>query len=156
MFQLQPEETFCKQMSKAAKKLVSVLATSTSMTSTREEAPERVFCIHYPIQFKDTDKTLVQALIDSGSKVNAIHPSFAKQLGLFIRLTDIEAPKIDGSTLDTYGMVVTGFSVVDKANRVKFFEETFLVANVSLEVVFERPFLTLSNADIDFSDRKLC
>ena len=53
------------------------------------------------------------------------------------------------------GMVVAAFSVVDKANRVKFFEETFLVANVSPEVVFGMPFFTLSGADVDFSGREL-
>ena len=43
----------------------------------------------------------------------------------------------------------------DKANRIRFFEETFLVANVSREVVLGMPFLTLSGADIDFSGREL-
>ena len=77
--------------------------------------------------------------------------------------------------LDTYGMVVAAFSVKDKANRVRFFEETFLVANVSPEVVLGMPFLeetflvanvspevvlgmpflTLSGADVDFSGREL-
>ena len=52
-------------------------------------------------------------------------------------------------------MVVTAFSVVDKANRVKFFEEIFLVANVSLEVVLGMPFLTLSNANVDFLGQDL-
>ena len=52
-------------------------------------------------------------------------------------------------------MIVTAFSVTEKANRVRFFEETFLVVNVSLEVVFGMPFLTLSGADINFSGRKL-
>ena len=52
-------------------------------------------------------------------------------------------------------MVVAAFSIENKANRVKFFEETFLVANVSPEVVIGMPFLTLSNADIDFSGREL-
>ena len=47
-------------------------------------------------------------------------------------------------------MVVTAFSVVDKANREKFFEETFLVANVSPKVVFGMLFLTLSGTNIDF------
>ena len=144
-------------MSRAsAKKLVSVSATSTSVTGAREEALERVPCIHYPVQFKkDTSKAQVQALIDSGSEVNAIHPTFAKQLGLPIRPTDVGAQKIDGTTLDTHGMVVAAFSVEDKANRVRFFEETFLVANVSPEVVLGMPFLTLSNADVDFSGRDL-
>ena len=47
-------------------------------------------------------------------------------------------------------MVAATFSVVDKANRVRFVKEIFLVANVSLEVVFEIAFLTLSNTDVDF------
>ena len=62
------------------------------MTGAKEEALERVFYIHYLVQFKkDADKTLVQALIDLKSEVNAIYPSFAKQLGLPIRPTDVGA-----------------------------------------------------------------
>ena len=57
--------------------------------------------------------------------------------------------------LNTYRIVITAFSVTDKANRVRFFEETFLVANISLEVIFRMFFLTLSGADIDFLDQKL-
>ena len=45
--------------------------------------------------------------------------------------------------------------MTDKANQVRFFEETFLVANVSPEVVFGRHFLTLSSANIDFLNREL-
>ena len=137
------------------KKLVSILATSTSITGAREEALERVSCIHYLVQFKGTNKTQVQALINSGNEVNSIQPIFVKELGLPIRPADIGAQKIDGITLDTYGMVVVAFSMTDKANRVRFFEETFLVANISLEVVFEMLFLTLSGADVDFLDREL-
>ena len=140
-------------MSGAAKKLVSVLATSTSVTGAREKALERVPCIHYLVQFKDTDRAPVQALIDSGSEVNAIYPSFIKQLGLSIRPTNVRAQKIDGTTLDTHRIVVATFSVEDKANQVRFFEETFLVANISPEVVLGISFLTLSNANVDFSGR---
>ena len=125
------------------------------MTSARKEALECVSYIYYPVQFKDTSKAQVQALINSGSEVNAIHPTFAKWLGLFIIPTNIGAQKIDSIMLDTYRMVVAVFSVVDKANRVKFFEKTFLVANISLEVVLAMPFLTLSGADIDFSGQEL-
>ena len=58
----------------------------------------------------------MQALIDMGSEVNTIHPSFVKQLGLSIRPTDVGAHKIDGTILNTHGMVVAAFSVVAKAN----------------------------------------
>ena len=120
-----------------------------SMTGAREEALECVSYIHYPVQFKK-NKTLVQALIDVESEVNAMHLSFAKQLDLPIRPTDVGAQKIAGTTLNTSRMVVATFLVVDKANQIRFFKETFLVANVNPKVVLEMLFLTLSNVDIDF------
>ena len=43
----------------------------------------------------------------------------------------------------------------DKENRVRFFEETFLMANVSPEVVLGMSFLTFSSADVDFLDWEL-
>ena len=57
--------------------------------------------------------------------------------------------------LDTYGMIVAAFSVMNKANRVRFFEKTFLVANINPEVVLGMLFLTLSGADVDFSGWEL-
>ena len=48
------------------------------MINASEEALERVPYIHYPVQFSDMSETQVQALINLGSKVNAIHPTFAK------------------------------------------------------------------------------
>ena len=97
----------------------------------------------------------MQTLIDLESKINAMHPSLIKQLGFSIRPTDVRAQKIDGTTLDTNGMVVAVFSVVDRANQVRFFEKTFLVANVSPEVVYGMSFITLSSTDIDFSGWEL-
>ena len=95
------------------------------------------------------------ALFDSGNEVNAIHPTLTRKLRLPIRLTDIEAQKITGTMLDIFEIVVSAFSVTDKANGVRFFEETFLVANVSPKVVFGIPFLTLSGTDVDFLGREL-
>ena len=64
-----------------AKKLVSVSATSASVTGANKEAQEvildRVPCIHYPVQFQK-DKEVIKALIDSGSKVNAMTPAYTK------------------------------------------------------------------------------
>ena len=56
---------------------------------------------------------------------------------------------------ENYRIIVTTFLVVDKANRVRFFEKTFLVANVSPEIVLGMPFFTLSGIDIDFLGREL-
>ena len=45
------------------------------------------------------------------------------------------------------------FSVTDQTNRVTFFEKTFLMGNISPDVVFWMPFFILSDADVDFLKR---
>ena len=90
-----------------------------------------------------------------GSKINAIHLTFAKKLGLLIKSTDVGAQKIDNTTLDIFEIIVAAFSVTDKANQVRFFKETFLVANVSPKVVIRIPFLTSSSVNVDFLGREL-
>lgn len=52
-------------------------------------------------------------------------------------------------------MVVAAFSVSDQIEKIKFFEEIFLLVNISLNVVFRMLFFTLNNADIDFLRREL-
>ena len=71
---------------------------------------KRVSCIQYLIQFRK-DKDNIQALLDSGSKVNAMNPAYAKKLGFRVRQTDVGAQKIDGSHLNTFRMVIAGFSL---------------------------------------------
>lgn len=50
-----------------------VSATSTLMTEKKTEELEQVLFIWYPFTFKDW----TEALLDSGSKVNAINQTFA-------------------------------------------------------------------------------
>ena len=115
---------------------------------------ERVPCIHYPLRFRK-DTAGVRALIDSGSEVNAMSPAYASKLGLRVRHTDVGAQKIDGSTLQTFGMVLANFRMEDKLGRTRFFQETFLLADISAEVVLGMPFLTFSNADVQFVEKEL-
>ena len=141
---------------------------STSVTKDSEEAIlvsakelEQIIYIQYLITFPGSvtqdDSVLdsMSALLDLSSKINAIHPVFAERLGLVIQTTNVSTQKIDGTTLETYRMVIAVFSVSDQANKVRFFKEIFLVANVSLDVVLEMLFLTLSGANINFPKREL-
>ena len=135
---------------------MSVSATSTSVTGIREESIPlaRVPCIHYPVQFRK-DPNGTQALLDSGSEVNAMNPAYASKLGLRAQRNNIGAQKIDSSTFETFGMVLASFQVEDKLGRLRFFQETFLLADISTGVVLGMPFLTLSNADVQFIEKEL-
>ena len=84
-----------------------------------------------------------------------MHPAFAERLGLVIWTTNVGAQKIDGTTLKTYEMMVAAFSMTDQADRVRFFEKTFLVVNVSPDIVLGMPFLTLSGANVNFLKKEL-
>ena len=97
----------------------------------------------------------MSALINLGSKVNAMHLIYAKKLGLNIRKTDVKTQKIDSTTLKTFRMVIAAFLVHDRARKVGFFEKTFLLADISMDVALEMPFFNLSNANIWFTYRKL-
>ena len=84
-----------------------------------------------------------------------MYPIFIEKLDLIIQSINIIAQKIDGTTFKIYKMIVAVFLIINQVNRVKFFEETFLIANISLDIVCEMLFLTLSSANVDFSKKKL-
>ena len=109
------------------------------------EALKRVPCIKYSIQFQAQQ---VEALVDSGSEVNAMTPTFVAKLGLSTQPTNVGDQKIDGFALKTYGMTIAGFSIQEGLGKFRFFEETFLLADTSMNVVLGMPFLSLNNADV--------
>ena len=74
------------------------------------------------------------------------------KLGFTAQKTSIKAQKIDGSPLKTYSIVLTSFLLQDSIKIVQFFEETFLLANISVEVILEILFLIFSNANIEFAE----
>ena len=82
-------------------------------------------------------------------------PACIKQLGLWTRKTDIGTHKIDQSSLDMFAIVIAGFQVINKLDMAWFFQETFLLADTTMEVVLGMPFLTFSNADIQFAKKEL-
>ena len=116
---------------------------------------DQVSYIYYLVQFQKDKGETIQALIDSGNEINAMTLAYAKQLGLRNRKTDVEAQKIDGWSLNTFGIVIAGFQVIDKLGKAQFFQEIFLLANITMEMVLEMPFLTFSNVDIQFAEKEL-
>ena len=147
---------FFEKLPETSKKLVSVSATSVSIidNSGKDVVLKMVPYIYYSVWFQKGQEQVI-ALLNSGSEVNAISPAFVERLGLKIRKTNVGAQKIDGSTLETFKMVIADFQVEDKGGIPRFFQETFLVANTKFKVILGMPFLKLSNADVLFSKGKL-
>lgn len=54
-----------------------------------------------------------------------------------------------------FGIVLTSFQVENKLGRAQFIQETFLVADISVDVILGMPFFSLNNADIKFAEKKL-
>ena len=77
-----------------AKKLVSVLATSSLMTGTSIKALkvrvlDKVPYICSPVQFRKDKNKDILALLDSGSEVNAMTPAYAAHLGFKVKITNV-------------------------------------------------------------------
>lgn len=115
---------------------------------------DRILCIHYLECFwKDQDEMLI--LIDSRREVNVMTPTYVSKLGLKVRPTNVKVQKFDGSTLKIFGMVLVSFQVENKLKKTRFFQETFLVANTSVEVILRMLFLAFSNSNVSFALKKL-
>ena len=66
-----------------------------------------------------------------------------------MQTTNIGTQKIDGTIFKTFKIMVIAFSITGQADRIKFFKKTFLMTNVSPDVVFEMLFFTLSSANFN-------
>ncbi len=52
-------------------------------------------------------------------------------------------------------MVISTFFLLDKDNKERFFEEIFLLVDISLHIIFGMLFFTMNNADVDFQGHSL-
>ena len=51
-------------------------------------------------------------------------------------------------------MVIIVFQILDKLGCFCFFQKTFLLANIGIEIIFDILFLTFSNVDIQFTKKE--
>lgn len=97
-----------------------------------------------------------KALINSSSKVNVMTAIFSAKLELRSRLTNVGVQKIDGLLLETYNTTLAMFLIHYSLERIGFFEETFMMADISIELILGMFFLSLSNVNVEFAElRKL-
>ena len=84
-----------------------------------------------------------------------IYPTYATKLGFYARKINVGVYKINGFDLDIFEIVIVEHLVKNKLEKVWFFQKAFLLANISLEIVLRIHFLSLSKANIRFTEQKL-
>ena len=104
---------------------MSILPTSAAVIEAGKGAQKVIVLdwlpyIQYRLQFRKDQGATIWVLIDSSSKVNAMTPFYAKQLGFRTQKTDIGAQKIDGSFFWTFEILIAGFQIKDKLGREPF------------------------------------
>ena len=141
------------------KKLVSVLATCTLVTGAKNSQKMRVLhwisCFCYPVQFWKHKSKDVLAFLNFRSELNEMTLAYAVQLGFKVQKIDVDAQKIDGFLLETYGMVIAIFQVFNKLHCSWLFQKTLLLANIIMKMVLDMFFLTLSNVNTYLAKKKL-
>lgn len=110
------------QVPQASKKSTSISTTSLLMAKVSIKNPSKildwVLYINYLVLFKNNE---VWALINFGNKVNAMTSEYTLKLDLKIRSTNVKAQKIDGFSLNIFGIVLAKFQKENKLGRVQFF-----------------------------------
>lgn len=75
--------------------------------------------------------------------------AFVIKIWLRSRPINVSAYKINSLPLRSYGRIMTIFLQQDNPKKIWSFKKTFLLINISIEVILEMLFLSLSNANIE-------
>lgn len=78
--------------------------------------------------------------------------SFARTLKLYICKIDIKTHKIDSNRLATFNIVIEFFTMENQTKKFRFFKETFLMADISINITLKIFFIILHNVKINFTN----
>lgn len=79
-----------------------------------------------------------------------MNQTFVFYFGLKIQITNVRVQKIDNTIPKTYGIVVSTFSILNKNDKKRFLNKSFLLADIKVDIIFGIFFQIISNTDIDF------
>lgn len=117
---------------------------------------KQVICVWYLVKFyyKNKDKCKkIRDLIDLYDNINVIHSIYTTKLGLYIGKIEVGIQKINRSYLNTFRIVIVGYSVKNKLEMIWFFQKVFSLANICLEMHMKMFFLTVKKENIRFADQ---
>lgn len=67
----------------------------------------------------------------------------------------VKVQKIDDFSLKTYKIVMAKFQVINKLENARFFQKTFLLTHININIIINNFFLIINNANIIFINSKL-
>lgn len=80
---------------------------------------------------------------------------FAKKVDFYIYKTNMSIEKFDSGRLETERIAITLFPVDDIDRKLRYFQKTFLLSDISMNITFEISFSILRNVKINFNNQKL-
>ena len=81
--------------------------------------------------------------------------AYVLKLSVRVYHTNVGIQKIDDSILEIFGMVSASFQVENKLEKVRFFQETFLLADIIIKMFLDMLFLIFSNTNISYIEKQL-
>lgn len=71
-------------------------------------------------------------------------------MDFYIQKIDVKAQKIDNFCLEIFGIVINIFKIGDGVKKSQYFEEIFLLPDISISVALGMPFFISNNTEINF------
>ena len=93
---------------------------------------------------KGKSKTF-SALAGSDAEINIINRTTAKRMGLPLLNTNIGLSAIYGEAVKIYGMHYIEFQQEDNQGHVRYFQDTFLAADISTRMIHDRRYAMAGN-----------
>lgn len=97
----------------------------------------------------------IKAFLDLSSKINAMTLAFVLKLNFGVYYIDIRAPKIPGYISKTFKIVFASYQVKKKLGHIQYFQKTFLLNDISIEIMLKMTFLVFSSVKIPFVEKKI-
>lgn len=84
-----------------------------------------------------------------------MQPSFIRKRDFGICKTNVGTQKIYVNRLSSYNIIIASFQMNRKYRKIRFFEKTFLLADIGIDITFEILFVILIIVKVNFNNQEL-
>ncbi len=111
---------------------------------------ETVKCINWNNKFNKNNEEVLASL-DSGSERNSIFQEYKAQLLLKIINASWRLAKINKQKISKQKKIIIGFEITNNVYRTRYFEATFLIADILPLLISDISFLKMKNLDVSWT-----